>query len=407
MKQKFYKKKLLAIFAGLVTVFIASFGDEMAVFTFLFAKVNSFSMVSTSLLMSCELLGGLSASPISMMLLHKLKITTILKLIFLIPILLLVISAKYQTSLIFYISSFILGATIGIFWSVVSVLIPSNFTKERLIDINKIVQSIRNLGYCIVPFLAGLVNSIIGIQNTLLIVIFIFILAIPCSLFFLNRPIFSKYSANKNFIASEQHLEKMTFLPKIISFFSLPKMKITLLPLIVTICTTSTFNVAFMYLLLVHRHYPNSLYGIIVSAISLGLVLGPILFSTFAKKAGVGFGACCAATIIGLCVCLSGVNQSVAWLYIILFVLGMANGIQNTLMATLVMQTVPKKERRKLMPTYMFIIQFSVLSGFILAGQIHAQYAQQLLIVSGLIACSFGIVGAIGNLIADKRHLHS
>lgn len=400
LKQKFYKS--LAILAGLMAVFVASFGDEIAAFTFLFSQINNASMKNVSLLMSCTLLGNLCASPLSIVFLHKLKITSTLKFAFLISILLVAISYQYPFSLVFYIAAFILGTTMGVFWSVLSVLIPSCFSKKSLINVNKTVQSIRNLGYVITPFLAGLASSTIGITNTLLVIIFIFMLAIPCSIFFTNQFSSEHFKKNENFSDNGRYIEKIVIIPNIIDFLNLPRIKITLLPLAVTICTTSTFNVAFMYLLLVHLHYSSSLYGIIVSAISLGLVLGPIFFASFVKKIGMEFGACCAAATIGLCVYLTGLIQSTIWLYVILFLLGIANGLQNTLMATLVMEIVPEKERKKMIPIYTFIIQFCVFCGFIITGQVQPQFAQQLLIISGLIACFFGLVGAIGNFIFDR-----
>ncbi|WP_116963240.1 MFS transporter [Fastidiosibacter lacustris] len=389
----------IVFLTGLITVFVASFGDEIAAFTFSFAQVNQQSMENLSFLMSATLIGSLCAAPVAMLLLRNFEVMQILIAIFCISILALIISANFPISYVFYAAAFLMGMVSGIFWSVLSIVIPSYFKHDRLADINKFVQSIRNAGYISAPFLAGILTAFFGATWSLGLVSILFIVAIPCSLLSVGR---LAKTVNIKPHSGNQAGKKIIW-PQVLRFFQLPGMKITLLPLIVTICTTSTFNVAFMYLLLINLHYSQATYGLIVSAISIGLMIGPIVLTSWAKKHGMGFAACMAATTVGFSVCLSGAYQSIPWLYVVLLILGMANGLQNVLMSTFVMQIVPAEARQQLMPTHIFIIQASVLTGFIIAGQVPVASARLLLIIAGIIAISAGLIGAAGNLVLYKK----
>ncbi len=100
--------------------------------------------------------------------------------------------------------------------------------------------------------------------------------------------------------------------------------------------------------------------GIISSMISLGLVVGPLCFSSLFHHFG--------AATIGLAIfCFSLTNFT--WLMIFsFFILGSANGVQNSLMASSMMKAIRKEQRNSQMPAYIFIIHTAVCIGFISAG---------------------------------------
>lgn len=111
------------------------------------------------------------------------------------------------------------------------------------------------------------------------------------------------------------------------------------------------------------------------------------------KHIGINRVPCICASIIGGCLVLVGTYQSVIWLFSVLFILGIANGLQNTFMATFMMKVIPASKRQVLMPIYMMIVQVSVLFGFFIAGLFPVKYSSTLLIVAGSCAFLAGIFG--------------
>lgn len=391
---------------GLVAIFIASFGDEVASVTFAFAQVDAHSMRGVSVLMSSALIGGLVAGPASIYLLNKFTPRRILLFVFILAGIAVFASASFTQDYWMYMASFVLGSLGSMFWSVLSVIIPGSFDEASLTDVNKVVHSIRNSGYILGPVLAGLLNANCSVYTSLIIIGMIFLCAAPFA-----HTVFRKKSsgapATVDSVANSEKPANTVVFPDVRSFFRLKQMRITLWPLIITICTTSTFNVAFIHMLLVDLQYSEAAYGYLISALSFGLVIGPIALASMVQKCGIGFGACVCAAIIGLCLVLVGVHQAPVWLFAVLLVLGLANGIQNTLMSTFVMKAVPEHKRNEWMPTYMFIVQSSVLAGFIIGGLVPAQHAKLLLVVAGGIASIAGLIGAMGNFKESVTWNHS
>lgn len=242
--------------------------------------------------------------------------------------------------------------------------------------------------------ISGMLNGYLGYKLTLEIVAILFMIMIFCVLLFVSNFELTAISLNH---CTTNKSKFMINIKDIVYFFSLPNVKPTLITLTITICTTSTFNVCFINLLLVKLHYTKTIYGIIVSAISVGLVFGPLVIANKIKKIGVSKVPCLCASIIGVCLSLAGSYQGYIWLYCVLLLLGIANGLQNTFMSTFIMMVVPSDKRKFLMPIYLMVIQISVLIGFILAGFIPTDYADWLLIIAGVIAFLAGLVGYLKN----------
>lgn len=386
---------------GLVVIFVASFGDEVASVTFSFAKVNALSMTGVSVLMSCTLLGALTAGPVAMIALQRFRPHGILQTIFLMASGIVFASAYFAQTVIVYVVAFLLGGIGAIFWSVVSVMIPERFAADSLTDANKVIHAIRNAGYIVGPVVAGLLSAGVGVPVALVSVGALFLLAAPCTRVVLSDR-FGETCAGQSADRTDGDQRVTTRWAQIRAFFRLHRMTLTLVPLMVTIATTSTFNVAFIHILLVEHQYSEATYGCIVAALSVGLVLGPLVLASRIERWGTAVGACASASVIGACVVLAALYQHPVWLFMVLLVLGLANGVQNTLMATFVMTIVPEAQRKMMMPLYIWIVQASVLVGFVVGGQVPIHYAQQLLLISGGLATLTGTLGAVGNGLADR-----
>ncbi len=137
--------------------------------------------------------------------------------------------------------------------------------------------------------------------------------------------------------------------------------------------------------------------------LSLGLVVGPLCFSSLFHHFGNAAGASLAAATIGFAIfCFSLTNFT--WLMMLsFFILGSANGVQNALMASFMMKAIPKEQRNSQMPAYIFIIQTSVCIGFIGAGFVHVHHTQITLLVIGVTTMIAGILGCVLNSTVQKK----
>lgn len=395
------RRMLPSTVLSLIVIFIASFGDEIATMTFAFAQVDATSMAGISVLMASALLGGLGAGPLATFLLRRMRPHTVLALIFLLAGSTALGSAPVAQSPWVYVAAFLLGCLGTMFWSVLAVMIPQQCAEAELTTVNKIVHAVRNSGYIVGPMLAGVINVRCTVTTTLMVVSLIFFGALPF-LHVVTRSRGRVVPTSDTTTSEVERLSSAAPISRLRAFFQLPRVLMTIIPLIVTICTTSTFNVAFIHLLLVERRWSEDMYGAVASALSLGLVVGPLALASRAEKYGVASMSCTSAAIIGLCLVGAGVSQAPLWLCIILFILGSANGVQNTLMSTFVMKVVPASQRVVMMPLYMAIVQASVLAGFLIGGVVPIHWARFLLMVAGGVAAIAGMLGAIWNVVADK-----
>ena len=381
-------KTKIASVVSLLVIFVASFGDEVAAITFSFSKVDQTSMLQLSLLMTCPMLGGLLSTPLSIFLLNWLRPKKMLALVLTACGLVCLLAVLVPFEFLDYVACFTLGALGTMFWSALNVEIANRFAEDELWRINQLSQSIRNAGYILAPMIAGFVSGKLTGDITLIGVAVVFLLSVIA--------IPGLFGPRPELMEFQPQASKGMHTPRVAEFLRLPRMTTTMLPLSVTILTTSVFNVAFIHHLLVDNGMSKIDYGFIVSGISIGLVLGPFLMRPF-KQNDHATTACLAASVIGICVALAGVFLTITPLFITLVILGVANSIQNVSMSTLTMKLIPKDRRGVLMPTYISLIQASVLSGFLIAGVIPTRYSAAVLLGGGAIAMLAGLLGAVLN----------
>lgn len=392
-------KNITALRVSILNLFLAicimSCAGEIVSIAYALNVSESIGEIST--LLTLFMIGGIIASPISIYLLENISIKFIFNFSYLISGLTVFLGSIIETKVFIYYTSFILGLTFSVFWSSLSATIPKIFPQNQLINVNKYTQSIRNLGYIIAPAIAGTIMDYLTLK----------FLCIGIGILFLIGAVFFNLGL-KNFLSNELLVKKeiklhkqngpivVNFTTFLLNFFKIKGIKETMLPLIVTICTTSTFNVSFMYIALNSLNFSKIHYGYLSGLISLGLVLGPLFLTNYSKQPE-NYKACIASIFIGLSVLLSGCFENFIFLALVMFILGVANGLQNTFMWTFVMKVIPKDNRDELMPIYVLLVQIAVLVGFFISGIINVQFAKFMLILFGAIAISFGILGSFLN----------
>lgn len=290
-------------FISFILIYIVSFGEEFASVTYAFALVKGERMSDISMIMMAYLIGGMLSTPCSIYLLDRVSLFTLLCAIFLLSGITIIVTSYFIHSYVTYIVSLLLGLFAALFWSTLAIIVANIFEKNQLQWVNKVTHSIRNIGYVASPSLAGFVNNYFDPKPVLCMTGGIFLLGIPMLYALLPsyKDVLSATSKQK-----EKTGEGSYFVHNLVvytrNFLQLPKMNKIIYPLFVTISATSTCNVALLYLVVNILHRSKAFYGSLGSLTSLGLVIGPFLFTSLFTKKGEPFGVCIAASVMGICV---------------------------------------------------------------------------------------------------------
>ncbi|WP_244427059.1 MFS transporter [Bartonella rattaustraliani] len=297
----------------------------------------------------------------------------------------------------------VLGSALSMLWSAVLVIISDFAESEQHLDwINRIVQSLRNFGYVGGPLLGSVFFN--TFQNTygMIWMAIAVLLSGFIMQFCLKKLKAEERHKNKNASSNKDAEKKVKKHLDLVGLFGQKAIVFVLIPLIITIVFVSAEGVLFVVYVRKVLHFDATVYGFIVSAVSVGLVLGPLLFAELFKRFGYAPCACFAATLIGLGVFCLASTINVKFMFLSALLIGIANGVQNTLMASFMMQHIPQGLCKQQMPAYIFILQTSVLVGFIGGGFIDIIYIQTALIGIGIISMSAGMIGAMVNFYWEK-----
>ncbi|EJF94645.1 hypothetical protein ME9_00958 [Bartonella taylorii 8TBB] len=405
----FKSRKSLGILGGVVTkkesmiftqmgLFLvlgfSSFADETAQVTFALHLAES--TASISMLLFAGLMGAICAGPIAPRLLHRFQPARTVPIVLLLEVLFIATAAIANQFWVYIALSFALGCAGSLFWSAILVSVPEFATNDQQLDrINRIIQTVRNLGYIAGPLLGGVLYGISNGQKGLFVLSIMVLCATFITLFcFKSLKIHTQMTNTAK--QSKKGLDLTGLLRK-------KNVVYALAPLIITIVLTSALNVLSIVRIRTDLNLSAETYGIITSMISLGLVVGPLCFSSLFHRFGNAAGASLAAAIIGFSIFCFSLTQLVWLMMLSFFILGAANGVQNALMASFMMKAIQKEHRNNQMPAYIFIIQTSVCLGFIGAGFVHVHHTQSTLFIIGIATMIAGILGFILNSAVQKK----
>ncbi|EJF84902.1 hypothetical protein MCU_00010 [Bartonella elizabethae Re6043vi] len=161
------KKSLIFAQIGLFLVLgLSSFADETAQITFALHLAES--TASISILLFAGLIGAIFAGPIAPHLLHRFQPVHTVTVVLLFEAL-FIATAAIANQFWFYIAlSFALGCAGSLFWSAILVAVPDFAKNDQQLDyINRIIQTVRNLGYIAGPLLGGILYGLSNGQKGL------------------------------------------------------------------------------------------------------------------------------------------------------------------------------------------------------------------------------------------------
>ncbi|MHA7304269.1 MFS transporter [Arthrobacter sp. TMN-49] len=362
-------------------LFFGSFGDEAAqiVFALRLADGSSAAAVQVSALLAAGLIGGIVAGALAPRAVVLLGTRRLIALVFFAEAG-LIACASFANTLPWYLGiSAALGCLGSVLWSAVMIALPALDLPGASIEIgNRVVQTVRNLGYVVGPLLgSALFAWSSGVQGLLVLALAMLAAAIGAALIL---PSLMGSSVGK---VSSPNTRKSA---DVVGLLQTQGVLRALMPLIVTVLVTSALNVLLIVRIRSELGYSAGVYGIVVAALSVGLVAGPALFAGFAGRLGPAAGASVAAASIGLGVIAIGTANTPWQLGLAAALIGIANGVQNTLMSTFIMQRVDAEHRPFRMPAYVLILQCTVFAGFIGAAFIDVAAAGSALVAAGVTA---------------------
>ncbi|WP_019220192.1 MFS transporter [Bartonella florencae] len=389
------KKSIIFAQIGLFLVLsLSSFADETAQVTFALHLAES--TASISMLLFAGLIGGICAGPIAPRLLHRFQPAHTVTVVLLFEAL-FIATAAIANQFWFYIAlSFALGCAGSIFWSAILVAVPELANNDQQLDrINRIIQTVRNLGYIAGPLLGGMLYGLSNGQKGL----FSLSIMVLCAAL-ITTYCFKSLKVHEKTINPSQQSKKGLDLTGLLRK---KKVVYALAPLTLTIILTSALNVLSIVRIRTELSFSAETYGMISSMISLGLVVGPLCFSSLFHRFGNAAGASLAATTIGFAIFCFSLTNFTWFMMFSFFILGSANGVQNALMASFMMKAIQKEQRNSQMPAYIFIIQTAVCIGFISAGFVKVHHTQHTLFIIGIATMITGILGFIVNSALQKK----
>ncbi|WP_454738906.1 MFS transporter [Cupriavidus necator] len=383
---------------ALILIFVSlsfgSFADEAAQVTFALRLADNTSSVSA--LLAAGLIGGILSGPIAPTILQCIGPHKTMPAVFLLQSLLIAIASLANHIWSYIAISMALGCTGSLLWTAIMVTIPSYTNEERRIDrITRVTQSVRNMGYVGGPALGGFLYGIADNSRGLLLLASLVLLAAPATAI-----------CFKILDISDQETDHAPTQKKKNAGFALPDLLRSarviraVSPLLMTVMLTSTLNVLLIFRVRTELQLSAETYGLVISTLSIGLILGPVALSGIFARFGDAAGASIAASIIGLGILWVALTN-VAWsIMCATFLIGAANGIQNALMASFMMKAIDPQRRVNHMPAYVFCIQTAVLLGFMSAGLINISRVSDALMAVGV---ATAIVGGCGFALNSKN----
>ncbi|RQR40596.1 MULTISPECIES: MFS transporter [unclassified Burkholderia] len=370
-----------------ISLSFGSFADEAAQVTFALRLADHTS--SVSILLAVGLIGGMLSGPIAPLILQRIGPRKTIPAVFLLQSLLIAAASLANQFWGYIVVSMALGSTGSLLWAAIMVAIPSYTNEERHIDrVNRITQSVRNMGYVGGPALGGLLYGMADHSRGLLTLALLVLVAAPVTaLCFKALDSFSHTSSQASMQAKQKGRLDLLGLVRTAGVIR------AVAPLLMTVVLTSTLNVLLIFRVRTELQFSAEIYGLVISALSVGLIVGPVIFAGLFARRGDAAGASIAASVIGAGILWLALSDA-AWLIMCAaFLIGSANGIQNALTASFMMKAIDPQRRVDLMPAYIFCIQTSVFLGFLSAGMISTAHVSMALVVVGV---ATAIIGACG-----------
>lgn len=374
------------IAVAVIVLALGSFADEAMLVSFALI-LSAGNLENLTLLYALSMIGGLCASRMGAYVLPKFSEKTLLPIIFALQGLVIFAFYFIDGALGILTLSFLLGFLGALLWVVFLSVLPHYFA-QNLATANKLTQTIKNVGFVFAPALTGLVFGIIG-KNLIFILSAI---SLICALLLLS---IRSSNTNHQTVNENSHDQAPIAYVAFIKHWAIKRI---LSLFAITIALTSALNILIIPYVNHQLKLSPFIYGLTLSMMSAGLLISPVLLSGLFARLGRVSGAYLAASVMGLGMLGFAVasvfdgNAVVAVLLISGLLIGVGNGVQNTLMSEFMLNFCGEYSKQ-LMPHYVLCLQVCVLVGFLMTFGIQGAGVLQALWLFGAIVLLCGLVG--------------
>lgn len=371
-------------------LFLGSFGDEAAQVVFALRLVDG-SQAQVSALLIAGLIGGIFAGTIAPRIISRCGVRATITGVFAAEAGVIALAAVANLLAVYLLAAALLGCAGSILWSAVMVALPTLSTGDKWLEqANRLVQSVRNLGFVVGPLCGSLIYAHFTGTNGVL-VLSALMLAATILVFFALRHMLDAKVGRGGSTEKQHRLDTRGLLRT-------RGVARAFIPLFATVIVSSAVNVLLIVRIRSELGYSAESYGIIVGAAGAGMVLGPMLLAGLFSKLGDASGAAAAGAGIGLGIATLGLWQALPVLLLGAAVIGLTNGVLNALMASFLMKRISAQHRVNQMPAYVMLTQLAVFVGFAAAAFIPAGAAGITLTIVGFTAAVISFVGVFTNL---------
>lgn len=375
-----------------LALILGSFSDE-AVQVIFFLKVGNVEKIYlVSLLMLGAMIGSITANIYFSRLLQIFSLPAILIGSLIAQSGLILIASTIVNAWFYLVVTFLLGGLGGLLWSATLIAIPAITTHHAQLDtVNKYAHTIRNMGFVLGPILGGVLLEWLNLRYAMWLI----------GGFTLASALIFPFALRKLNLLPEQ-AKKTNYingLRAIGGLWQTPTIRKALCPILLTVVLISTCSVLVIVYLTNGIQLNGEQFGIYISLFSLALTFSPLLFSTFFKKWGDATGACLAAALMGAGILILGSNSLYAIIVLAGILIGIGNGVQNTLLSAFMLKHISPENRPNQMPAYVLLLQSGAALGYLISLSVTAKAMPILFILFGSGAMIIGGVGGYLNRI--------
>lgn len=377
-------------------IFLSTLGDEVALIAFVF-KIESVSSsgLSISLLLAAQLVPGILLSPFSGQLIDRFETTRVLVISIILQGLFLCWLATTNHVGLILLGATVLGCLFTVSEPALFTLLPtivksSTFSTTKIAKANTIVEISQRFGSLIGPVLGGLIIA----QTASTSIAFL----IDGATFLIAAPVIWFSGIRRRSIEMEKNRGKKFFKEVFVGIQILwqdSALRIVMPVFSAVVLVSSISDVAFIFFVRKILQGSSITYGILVAAWGGGIIFGALLGSTSLVKRQLELFSMLGATLIGISLGLSGIFPLLEIVVITYVIGGMANGLFNVAIRTLLHQRVLDRMYGRVFSAYLALRNIAVITGYIIGASFAVEFSRSVYIVSGALGTMVGVFGIV------------
>jgi MFS family permease len=377
-------------------IFFSSIGDEISLVAFIF-KVESASSsgLSISMLLAAQLIPGILLSPFAGQIIDRVETARVIVVTSILQGLLLCLLATTNSVVMIILGAVLLGSLFAVSGPALFTLLPvviqrSESAMAKISWANAIVEISQRLGSLIGPILGGIIVAQTASTSTAFF--------IDAATFLIAAPIIWFSGIRRNSINSKGSPTHKMFegIFAGIQVFWQERILRVVIPVFMTVMFASSLSdVAFIFFVRKHLDGDSITYGMLVAIWGGGIVCGAFSGGASFIERRLELFSMLGATFIGISLGLSGVFPNFTVVVLMFFVGGIANGLFNVTVRSLLYKHVLEKMHGRAFAAYVALRNISIILGYVVGGLFALQLSRTAYIVSGTLGTVVGSLGII------------